>query len=65
MRGTGVIVDFDFALGRNHLRGTGWRGLTALAILLTLRAAVLVIIAVSAQPMSVWLFRLLQQALDG
>ena len=39
MKGSAVVTDYDFRLGKSHLRGTGCRGLAALAIVLTMRAA--------------------------
>jgi hypothetical protein len=32
-----VVNDYDFRIGKNHLRGKGWLGLVALAITLTFR----------------------------
>jgi hypothetical protein len=55
-----VVIDYDFRLGKSHLRGNGWRGLAALAIVLTLRAAIVGAIAFSASPGGVWLARLIE-----
>jgi hypothetical protein len=41
-----VVTDYDFKLARAHLRGNGWRGLAALAIVLIARAAIVGAIAV-------------------
>jgi hypothetical protein len=54
-----VVIDYDFRLGKSHLRGAGWRGLAALAIVLTARAAIVGSIAVSAIPGGVWLLQLI------
>jgi hypothetical protein len=58
-----VVVDYDFQLGRNHLKGSGWRGLTALSIVVALRAGIIVIFAVSARPVGAQLIQLLQRLL--
>ena len=58
-----MIVDYDFTLGRKHLRGAGWRGLVALGLLFAVRAAVLSIIVFSAKPTGIWLWQLLQHLL--
>jgi hypothetical protein len=55
-----VAIDYDFKLGRNHLRGNGWRGLAALVLVLTLRAAILGMIAISARPGGIWLVQLIE-----
>ena len=34
-----MVIDYDFKLGKSHLRGTGLRGLAALGIVFTSRAA--------------------------
>ena len=54
------MIDYDFRVGKNHLRGTGPRGLAALAIVVTVRAALVGMIAVSARPAGIWLVQLLQ-----
>jgi hypothetical protein len=56
-----MVIDFDFRLGKSHLRGNGWRGLAALAIVLTVRAAIVGAIAFSARPGGVWLVQLIEQ----
>jgi hypothetical protein len=55
-----VVIDYDFKLGRSHLRGNGWRGLLALVLVLTLRAAIVGTIAISARPGGVWLVQLFE-----
>jgi hypothetical protein len=55
-----VVIDYDFRLGKSHLRGNGWRGLAALAIVLTVRAAIVAAIAFSARPTGVWIFQLIE-----
>ena len=55
-----MVVDYDFTLGKHRLRGTGWRGLAALGITLSLRAAIFAVIAISAKPERTWLVHLLQ-----
>jgi len=54
------VIDYDFRIGKSHLRGTGSRGLAALAIVFTSRAALVGAIAVSARPAGIWLVQLLQ-----
>jgi hypothetical protein len=54
-----MVLDFDFKLGRSHLRGNGWRGLIALGIVVVLRAATLAAIVISARPVSQGVVRLL------
>jgi len=54
-----MVIDFDFKLGKNHLRGTGPRGLAALVIVFALRAALLGMVAVSARAGGIWLVQLL------
>jgi hypothetical protein len=56
-----VATDYDFKLGKSHLRGNGWRGLAALVLVLTLRAAIVGTIAVSARPGGVWLIQLIER----
>jgi hypothetical protein len=58
--GGAMIVDYDFTLGKQRLRGVGWRGLAALGITLIIRAAVLAIIVISAKSASDWLPRLIE-----
>ena len=55
-----MVIDYDFRVGKNRLRGTGPRGLAALAIVVTLRAALVGMIAVSAKTGGIWLAQLLQ-----
>jgi hypothetical protein len=59
---TAVVSDYDFRFGRNHLRGKGWRGLAALAIVLMLRAMMLAAVAVLAKLDGFWLVQLLQHS---
>jgi hypothetical protein len=56
-----VATDYDFKLGKSHLRGNGWRGLAALVLVLTLRAAIVGTVAVSARPGGVWLIQLIER----
>lgn len=56
-----MVIDYDFKLGKSHLRGTGLRGLAALAIVFTSRAALVGMIAFSARGAGVWLVHLLQR----
>ena len=58
-----MVVDYDFTLGRQRLRGTGWRGLAALGITLSLRAVILAVVVVSAKPTGALLVYLLQPLL--
>ena len=60
MEVTTIVVDYDFRLGKNHLRGNGWRGLAALVIILSLRATIIAAIVFSAKPGSLLLVHLLQ-----
>jgi hypothetical protein len=62
-RETAVVTDYDFRLGKNHLRGKGWRGLSALVILLIFFAMVVWTLAISANPSGVWLVQLLNRLL--
>jgi hypothetical protein len=55
-----VLTDYDFQLGKNHFRGSGWRGLAALGVILIFRLAILGILVVSARPASAWLINLLR-----
>jgi hypothetical protein len=55
-----VVVDYDFRLGKSHLRGNGWRGLAALAIVLTMRAAIVSAVAFLARLGSAWLIQLIE-----
>jgi hypothetical protein len=55
-----VIVDYDFRLAKAHLRGNGWRGLAALALVLIARAAIVGAIAISARTGGFWLVQLLE-----
>ena len=66
MRAEAMIVDYDFTLGRTRrLRGSGWRGLAALAMLFALRAMLITIIVLSARPGDTWLTQFLRQLLGG
>jgi hypothetical protein len=56
-----VVIDYDFRLGKSHFRGKGWRGLAALAIVLTVRAAIVGTIAFSARPGGFWLLELIER----
>jgi hypothetical protein len=58
--GGAMIVDYDFTLGKQRLRGVGWRGLVALGITLIIRAAMLSVIVISAKSASDWLPRLIE-----
>jgi hypothetical protein len=62
-RVTAVVGDYDFRLGKSHLRGKGWRGLVALGFVMTPRAATIGVFAIAAKPSGVWLLQLLQQIL--
>jgi hypothetical protein len=55
-----MVIDYDFRLGRSHLRGKGWRGLMALGLVVMLRAAMVGIVAISAKPFGVYLVQLLR-----
>ena len=56
-----MASDFDFTLGRDHLRGSGWRGLVALGFVLTMRReAIVVILAFSVKPLYAWVLQLPQ-----
>jgi hypothetical protein len=54
-------MDYDFRLGRSQLRRNGWRGLAALALVLTLRAAIVGAIAFYAIPGGAWVIRLIER----
>jgi hypothetical protein len=58
-----MVVDYDFTLGKHRLRGAGWRGLAALGITLSLRAAIFAAIAISAKPVGSSLLYLLRSLL--
>jgi len=60
-----MVIDYDFRLGKSHLRGNGRRGLAALGIVLTLRAAMVGTVAISARPAAAYLLQLLQRLLGG
>jgi hypothetical protein len=55
-----VVTDYDFRLAKSHLRGNGWRGLAALALMLIARAVIVGAIAISARPGGLWLVQLLE-----
>jgi hypothetical protein len=61
VEGTAVVTDYDFRLAKAHLRGNGWRGLAALAIVLIARAAIVGAIAFSARSGGVWLVQLIER----
>jgi hypothetical protein len=56
-----MVIDYDFKLGKSHLRGVGPRSLAALAIVLALRVASVGTIAVSARAVGIWLVQLAHQ----
>lgn len=56
-----MIVDYDFTLGKQRLRGVGWRGLVALAMTFIFRAVIFAIIIVSAKSASSWLPLLIER----
>ncbi|HEX3414486.1 MAG TPA: hypothetical protein VHT00_22505 [Stellaceae bacterium] len=60
-----MVIDYDFRLGRSHLRGKGWRGLIALVMVLLLRAMIIAGIAISTRIGVHWLVQLLQHARSG
>jgi hypothetical protein len=53
-----VVADYDFQLGKDHLRGNGWRGLVALGFVLTRRGTIVAALAISAKPLSNCVFQL-------
>jgi hypothetical protein len=55
-----VVTDYDFKLARAHLRGNGWRGLAALAMVLIARAAIIGAIVFSARMGGVWLVQFIE-----
>jgi hypothetical protein len=55
-----LVTDYDFRLAKTHLRGNGWRGLAALAIVLIARAAIVGVIALAARSGGLWLVQLLE-----
>jgi hypothetical protein len=55
-----LATDYDFRLAKAHLRGNGWRGLAALALLLITRAAIVGAIALSARTGGLWLLQVLE-----
>jgi hypothetical protein len=60
-----MIIDYDFALGKARLRGTGGRGLAALAMMLGVRSAVAIIIVIYAKPLAAWVMQLALRLLGG
>ena len=60
-----MAIDYDFRLGRSHLRGQGWRGLAALGIVLTLRTAMVGSFAILAKTACTYLIQLLQRLLGS
>ena len=44
-----MVVDYDFTLGKQRLRGVGWRGLVALGITLVFRTEAFAIMVISAK----------------
>ena len=60
-----VVTDYDFRLGKNHLRGTGWRGLIALMMILIFVTTTVGILVIPATPASVLLFRFLSRLLGA
>jgi hypothetical protein len=56
-----VNNEYDFRLAKAHFRGNGWRGLTALVIVLLVRAAIVAAIAFYAMPDAVWVIRLIER----
>jgi hypothetical protein len=59
--GGAMVVDYDFTLGKQRLRGVGWRGLVALVITLVFRAAMIAIIIISAKSASGWVPQLIER----
>jgi hypothetical protein len=45
-----MVHDFDFRVGRGHLKGHGWRGLCAFGLWLVVRGTVVVIAVLVAKP---------------
>jgi len=56
-----MVIDYDFKMGKIHLRGVGSRGLAALVMVLVLRVALIGTIAVSARAGGFWLVQLAHQ----
>ena len=56
-----AVMDYDFTLGNQRLRGVGWRGLVALVITLVFRTAAFAIIVISAKTLSTWLPQLIER----
>jgi hypothetical protein len=61
MEGTAVAIDYDFRLARAHFRGSGWRGLAALALVLIVRATSVAVVAFFASSGGMWLVQLLKR----
>ena len=55
-----MVTDYNFRLAKAHLRGSGWRGLMALALILTLRVAIVGAIAFSASPGGAWVVQFIE-----
>jgi hypothetical protein len=62
-RDSAVVADYDFRLGKNHLRGKGWRGLMALVIMLIFLGAITWILTIPVKPAGIWLLQLLDRRL--
>jgi hypothetical protein len=60
-----LVIDYDFRFGKNQLRGSGWRGLAALGIVLALRAGIVGVFAISAKYVGAGLLQLLQRLLGS
>ena len=53
-----AVSEYEFRIGRSHLKGSGWRGLAALGFVLVFRAAMVLGLAFAARPGVDWLFEL-------
>ena len=62
-RPSAVLIDYDFRIGRSHFRGTGWRGLIALVMMLIFFTAAIWILAIPAKPAGMLGFGLLHRLL--
>jgi hypothetical protein len=56
-----VVIEFDFTIDGDQLRGKGWRGLIALGFILMARRGVMIaILALLVKPVSAGLLQLSQ-----
>lgn len=56
-----MVVDYDFIVGKQRLRGAGWRGLVALFLWFALRLTITIIIVIWSKPVADRLLPLVQR----